>query len=144
MIFWKKGPDCVHICVQLSIHNVVFRVSRWKKCVWPLLLVCDLYWSALIPQTSPHPCPEKFLVVHLHSGIIIFAKHSTLIKCLTVFWMCLCLNKCSVICTVTLCYVLHQKHLYCVKVLEYSVLCFSMYIQSFSIIEAYSLMLRHY
>ena len=31
-------------------------------------------------------------------------------KCLIVFWMCLCLDNCSVICTVTLCYVLHQTH----------------------------------
>ena len=32
------------------------------------------------------------------------------LKCLTVFWIHLCLNNCSVICTVILCYVLHQKH----------------------------------
>ena len=32
------------------------------------------------------------------------------LKCLTVFWIRLCLDNCSVIFTVTLCHVLHQTH----------------------------------
>ena len=32
------------------------------------------------------------------------------LKCLTVFWIPICLDNCSVICTVTLCYVLQQTH----------------------------------
>ena len=56
-----------------------------------------------------HPsCPEKFLVAYLHSGIVLFAKHSILNV-----WQCpkyVCLNNCSVISTATLCYVLHEAH----------------------------------
>ena len=29
--FGKKGPDCVHLRVKLSIQNVVLRVSRRKN-----------------------------------------------------------------------------------------------------------------
>ena len=29
--FWKKGPDCIHLCVKFSIQNVVLRISRTKK-----------------------------------------------------------------------------------------------------------------
>ena len=54
------------------------------------------------------PCPEKILVAHLHSGIILFCKMLHC-KCLTLFWTCVNLSNCSVICTVT-CYVLHQTH----------------------------------
>ena len=36
---------------------------------------------------------------------------TTPLKCLTMFWIHLCLNKCSVICSVTLCFILHQTHL---------------------------------
>ena len=66
--------------------------------------------STNLPPTSP----EKFLVEHLHSGII-FCKTLHL-KCLTVFWIPLCLYNCSVMlsnldnCLVTLYYVLHRTH----------------------------------
>ena len=32
------------------------------------------------------------------------------LKCLTVFWIRICLDNCSVICTMTLCYALYQTH----------------------------------
>ena len=60
--------------------------------------------SALVPRKLP--CPEKYLVARLHSGIILSAKGSILNV-----WQCseyVCLSQCSVICTVTLCNVLHQ------------------------------------
>ena len=62
------------------------------------------------PQPLPKSCPEKFLAIHLHSNIILFAKSSTLMFD----------SVCSVICTVTLCYVLHQTH----SELQYIQCCF--------------------
>ena len=80
--FWKKGSDCAHLWVKFSIQNVVLRVSRRFQNVslqW-FFLWCfwrNLYESALVLQTSPPsspPCPEKFLVPQLRSGIILLAK----------------------------------------------------------------------
>ena len=54
------------------------------------------------------PSPKKILVVHLHQGIILFAKRS-----IFNVWQCseyVCLDNCSVNCTVTLHYVLHQTN----------------------------------
>ena len=63
-----------------------------------------LFFWRCVYQSTPFlrnlPCPDKFLVVRQHSGI-------TLFKCLTV---CFSLYSWSVICAVTLCYVLHQAH----------------------------------
>ena len=53
------------------------------------------------------PCPEIFW---LHACNQAFCKTLHL-KCLIVFWICLCPDNCSVICTVTLHCVLHQTHL---------------------------------
>ena len=66
----------------------------------PLFLVF-LVKSNLLP-----PCHEKFLVAQLQSGIILFAKRSILNvpQCFEY----ICQDKCSVICKMTLCYVLHQ------------------------------------
>ena len=52
--------------------------------------------------------PEKFLVEHLNSDIIPFTNYFVLNV-----WQCseyVCLYNCSVICTVTLWYILHQTH----------------------------------
>ena len=65
-----------------------------------------VYWSALVPQAPP--TQKKNLVEHLHSGIIIFTKHSILNVCQSSEYSSI--NNCSVILTVTLCYVLHQTH----------------------------------
>ena len=64
----------------------------------------NVYWCALVPQNTP--CPEKLLVAHLHSGIILFAKRSMLnvTRCSE----SVSLDNWSVICIVTLGYVLHQ------------------------------------
>ena len=35
--FWKKGPDCIHLCVIFFIQNVVLRVFRKKNAkVYPV------------------------------------------------------------------------------------------------------------
>ena len=73
--------------------------------------VCNKLFMEVTLQTSPTPlpsCPEKLLVAHLHSGIILFA--TLYLKCLTVFWIRICLSNCSVICTMTLCYALYHTH----------------------------------
>ena len=114
MILEKRGTECVHLWVKCFIQNVLLIVSRRKKLqnvsLWGLSFLCfwqNVYWSALALRNLPWP--EKFLVVCLHSGIILFYKKLHL-EYLTVFWIRLCLESCSVTCTVTLCYVLHQTH----------------------------------
>ena len=68
------------------------------------------------------PYPEKFVqafsrIVDTQGYWCILSHTQTFfvgkilhLKCLTVFWECLCLCNRSVICTVTLCYVLPQVH----------------------------------
>ena len=79
----KKGPDCAHLWVKFSIQNVVSRVSRRKNskifpCEASFLVFLTKYLSKFATSTNHPSCPEIFLVVHLHSGIILFAKRSTL------------------------------------------------------------------
>ena len=97
--------------------------------------------SALVLPLSS--CPEKFLVAYLQSGIIPFCKMLHF-KCSTVFWILLCLDNCSVICTATLGYILHQT----LRILAKSALWFLRYMPVYSIIlsiiKAYSRILRHY
>ena len=90
-------------------------------CFWR-----NVYLSAPVPQFLP--CPKKFLLVHLYAGNILFAKR----------WIHLGLNNCSVISTVTLCYVLHQKCLFrYMDIQAYS--ASSRYIHTYwGIVKAYS------
>ena len=100
---WKKDPDFVHLWVKFFIQNAVLRVSRRKNsemfpcCTFSLRFWQNIYRSALVPRNLPYPENYSFCIT-LH------------LKFLIVFWTCLCLDNCSVICTVTLCYVLHQTH----------------------------------
>ena len=57
------------------------------------------------------------------------------LKCLTVLWICLCLSNCSLICTVTLCYALHQTHS---EFWQISNLFFQVYAGILNYIQAYS------
>ena len=61
------GSDCAHLWVKCLIQNVVLRISKRKD-------------SKMFPcgASSPTPGPEKFMVVHMHLGIIVFAKRSIL------------------------------------------------------------------
>ena len=88
--FGKKGSYYVHLWVKFSIQNLV------------------LNRSALVPQTS-RPLPWKISSCAPALRYYSFCKmlHH---QCLTVFWIRLCLDSCSVVCTVTLCYVLPQTH----------------------------------
>ena len=110
--FWKskKGPDWVHLWDKFSIQNVVYKYLREKAPKFfpagPLFLLLSKKSLLKCTSSTTHPpplpksCPEKFLAIPLHSNIILFAKSSTLMFD----------SVCSVICTVTLCYVLHQTH----------------------------------
>ena len=140
--FWKKGPDCVYLWVKFSIQNVVLRVSRRKNSK---MFPCGASFSGVFDEIfievpkfhkSPPPLPWKI------SGCAPAPKHYSFcktlhLKCLTVFWICLCLDNCSVICTVTLCYALHQSF----RILAYSALflwCMPAYLIIFRHIHAYS------
>ena len=155
-LFWylkilvKKILDCVHLWVKFPIQNIVLRESKKKtpKCftVGPFFLVFFTEFFIKLPQflqlfsPTPIPCPEKYLVVHLHWFIILFCE-TLPFKRLTVFWIYSCLGNCSVICTVTLYYALHQRHP------EFSHIqqCFfQLYAGALTIIKAYSCILRLY
>ena len=147
--FGKKDPDCVHLRVKFAIENVVLRVSRRKTSK---MFPCRVSFSCAFDEcllkcpssTNPlPPCPEKVLIVHLHSGIVPFAKRSILNV-----WQCseyVCLDNCSVICIATLYYVLYQTHsefwhIHHFVFFRYMLGCSII----FSIIRAYSCILRHY
>ena len=65
----------------------------------------NFYRSALVTQNFPYN--ESFWLHACTQALFFVRKHSSY-KVLTVFWILLCLDNCSVICTVTLCYLLHQ------------------------------------
>ena len=71
-------------------------------CFW-----WNVYWSALVAQNLS--CPEKCLVAHLHLGFLLFAKRSIL-NVWQYSKFALSLNNFSVICEVTLCYLLHLRY----------------------------------
>ena len=80
--FGKKDPDCIHLWVKFSIQNIVLRVSRRKNSqifhAGPFFLVFLTKCLSKCPSSTKLQCPEKFLVAHLHSFIILFAKRSIL------------------------------------------------------------------
>ena len=101
----NKGPDSVHLWVKFHFQNVVlivFRRKNFKMFPYRAVFLCfwqNVYRSGLVPRNLRMPAPR-------HCS---FCKMLHL-KCLTVFWIHLCLDNCSIFCTVTLCYVLHQTH----------------------------------
>ena len=64
------------------------------------------------------------------------------LKCLTLFWICLCLDNDSVIFTVTLCFVLHQNVPH-QTYLEFWLIQNSIYLGICRIIQSYSTLLKH-
>ena len=120
MAWWKKAFDCVHLWLKFTIQNAVLIVSRTKKK------------SKMFPWRASFSC---VLFAHLHSHINSFAKFSVLN-----IWQCLeyvCLDNCSVICTVTLYYVLHQTNseFWYIQNSTYSVIC--------RYVKSYPVLLRH-
>ena len=45
--FGKKGPDCIHLCVKLSIQNLVLTVSRKKSSKF---FLCGIFFSCAIDE----------------------------------------------------------------------------------------------
>ena len=70
-----KGLNFVHICVKsdLGLNLEFFFLAFLTKCLLKSLSSIPFY----LPLPPP-PCPEKFLVVHLQSDLILFAKLSML------------------------------------------------------------------
>ena len=104
--FWKEGLDCVHLWVEFFIQNVVLKVSTSKiskmfpcgasfSCVFDkCLLKCPIFTPSALKKFWFCTCTHYSFCKTLH------------LKCLTVLWILLCLNNCSVIWRVTLYYVL--------------------------------------
>ena len=81
------------------------------------------------------PLSWNFLFGCMHSAIILFVKNSVLN-----FWQFseyICLDNCSVICTLTLCYVLHQRHSEFWHIQNHLFRYMQAYPGMFSIIKAY-------
>ena len=119
-----------------KLQNVSLQIL-FVSCFWQ-----NLYRSAVVPQTF-HSLPWKV------PGCAPVPRHYSFCKtlnlqCMAVFWMRLCLGNCSVICTVTLFYVLLIDTF---RIMGYSGLWFFRYMQAysitFSVIEAYSHTSRH-
>ena len=71
------------------------------------------------------------------TSALLFSQKKFHFKCLTMFSIRLCLDNCSLICTVTFCYVLHRTHseFYHIQHSAFSGLCWH--------IQSYSALLRH-
>ena len=84
------------------------------------------------PHKALLPCLENFLVAHLHSGIILFAKNSILN--VWVFWIHHFTDNCYVLRQTRI--LAFSKHHFFRYMVSYSII--------FSVIKAYSHILRHY
>ena len=99
--------------LSFLLNTVVLRVSRRKT---PKCFPAESFFLAFLAKclskcsssTNLLPiCPAKFLAGHLHPGIIpCKILHHKVWQCSE----CVCLDNCSVIRTVTSCYVLHETH----------------------------------
>ena len=110
--FGKTGFDCVHLWVKFCIHNVVLRVSRKKNSIGftagPFFLVFLMKCIWKCPSSTKSPQSWKISGCAPTLRYYSFCKMLHL-KCLTTCWTRLFFSNCSVICTVTLWYILHQR-----------------------------------
>ena len=124
--FWKERP---WLCPSLGYifhskcnfrrilekNSKIFQCGASFSCVfWRKCLSKALFPKPPPPPPPPpsylplSPYPKKILVAHLHQGIILFVKSFILNV-----WQCseyFCLDNCTLTCTVTFGYVLHQTH----------------------------------
>ena len=153
--FGKKSPDCVCFWLKFPIQNIVLRVSRRKNSniflfgtlfSWffdvIFIKVILFHKHSHLPTPNLPPTPPPPLLPWKGSGyapaLIYYSFCKTLhLKCLTVFWIQLCLDSCSVICTVTLCYELHKTHS------EFSHIQISVFSGICRHSQSYSVLLRH-
>ena len=106
--FWKERPDRVHLRFKLSIQNVVLRVSRRKNYQ---MLPCGPFFLVLLTKClskylNSIKAPSLPLNVYGCTPALRYYSFCKMLhfQCLTVFWILLCLNNCSLICTLTLYY----------------------------------------
>ena len=90
--FWKKA--LIVFIFRLNCPKCSFTTFLWK-CYRSTKLLLPLKISGCASPTIKHY--SFFKTFHL--------------KCLTGLWIHPCFDNCSLICTVTLCYVLHIKHI---------------------------------
>ena len=101
--------------LSFPFKNFVLRVSAKKtaKCfpAGPLFLLFLTKWLLKCSSSTKPLPPLPWKISGCTSPLMHYSFCKTLrLKCLTVFWISLCLDNCSLICTVTICYVLHQTH----------------------------------
>ena len=150
-LIFKRMALVMSIWVKFSIQNVILRVSRKKSpksfplvSLFLVFLTICLSKCFTLTNLSPPPLPlwhEKFLVTHPHTGIILFAK-----CCILNVRQCseyVCLDNCSIICTMTLCYLLHQTYSEFWHI-QRSVFYMPAYSNIFSFIETYSHIVKAY
>ena len=115
MLLWESAAEKTPKFYPMGSFILVFLTKCLLKC----------------PKPRKPPLPWNFLFGCMHSAIILFVKNSVLN-----FWQFseyICLDNCSVICTLTLCYVLHQRHSEFWHIQNYL----------FRYIQEYSALLRH-
>ena len=104
-VVWRKDSIHVHVCIKFSTQNVVLRVSRTKNSKmfhWNIFFLVFL-----MKCLSKCPGFANFICVPALRHSFCKILH---LNCLTVSWIRLYLSNCLVICTVTLCYILHPTH----------------------------------
>ena len=113
--FRKTSPDCVHLWIKFSIQNVVLGVSKRKnsKKMFPSETFFSCVFDEMLIEVPQFQ--ETYPTLKITGNASALRHYSFLKthhpKCLIVFRRRLCLHNCSVIWTVTLCYVLYQTHL---------------------------------
>ena len=116
----QKSPDCVLFWIEFFIQNVVLGVSRRKNFK---MFPCGVSFSCAfveifikVPYYNNPPPPSSLLaflswkISGCARALMHYSFCNPPLKRLAVFWIRLFLDNCSVICTVNLCYVLHQTH----------------------------------
>ena len=118
---WAKCLLNLHLNLNLAVclkgkvtnfQNVNWHKYLIKYYIIPKSFCLKIHFLMILANFIFVVSHSKLLIlmyILLHSGVILFAKRSILNV-----WQYstnFCLDNCSVICTVTLCYVLHRTHL---------------------------------
>ena len=136
--FWKRKrwlcQFLVYIFYSKCNFNSIYDRQLQNVHCGALFLLTKCLWKC--PRSTKPPLPWNIY------GCMPALRHYSIcktlhLKSLTVFWICICLNNCSVICTVTLSYALHYTHS------EFWHIQNSFYSDILMHTQAYSALLRH-
>ena len=131
------GPDCV-LWVKFPIQNVALRVCSRKNSK---MLPNGVFYSCAFDKMFIEVLKTHETSLALKFSVWVHAlSHYSFCKKLLNFWQFseyICLDNCSVICTLTLCYVLHQRHSEFWHIQNYLFRYMQAYPRIFSIIKAY-------